>query len=249
MTLQTQSEPSENSPETLARWLIRCATSASLATLCNAPSDQELTPYASLVQIATDMNGRPILLLSALAQHTQNLKVSERVSLLIDDCRGLPDPLTGPRVSLVGHLAVSEDENVKGRYLRRFPSARDYAGFSDFQFYVMQPSRAHLVAGFGNIDWIDADSLLIGPECEALIEAESGIVNHMNADHGDAMALYATAFSGAEPGAWKMTGIDPEGFEIVNNSDRLRISFDDSICSAEEARRALVDLVKRARAS
>lgn len=248
MALQTQSEPSANRPENLARWLIRSATSASLGTILDEPENKRLAPYTSLVQVASDMRGRPILLLSDLAQHTLNLKAENGGSLLIDDCRGLADPLTGPRVSLIGILAHSEDEHVRERYLRRFPEARNYAEFVDFQFYVLEPRRAHLVAGFGKIDWIEADSLLLEPDCEALSEAESGIVNHMNADHADALERYATVFSGAEPGAWKMTGIDPEGFEIVKNTERLRISFDDSIRSAEEARGALVGLLKKARA-
>jgi len=205
-------------------------------------------PYTSLVQAASDVRGRPILLLSALAQHSQNILATDSASLLIDDCRGLAEPLTGPRVSLIGRLTASRDSFVKERYLRRFPEAIEYAEFADFQFYVMEPVRAHLVAGFGKIDWIESDSLLLGSECEALDEAESGIINHMNADHADALELYATVISGAEGGAWEMTAIDPEGFEIVKNAKRLRISFDDSIRSAEEARAVLVGLVKRARA-
>lgn len=248
MERQTQSEPLENRPVVLARWLIRCATSASLGTVLNEFEIPGPTPYTSLVQAASDMRGRPVLLLSALAQHSRNILVSDRASLLIDDCRGLADPLTGPRVSLIGRLRASQDDRVKERYLRRFPEAAEYAEFPDFQFYVMEPVRAHLVAGFGKIDWIESDTLLLGPECGALEEAESGIINHMNADHADALELYATVISGAEGGAWKMTAIDPEGFEIVKKAERLRISFDDSIRSADEARAALVDLVKSARA-
>jgi len=194
------------------------------------------------------MRGRPTLLLSALAQHTQNIAANDAVSLLIDDCRGLEDPLTGSRVSLVGRISVSQDKYVKERYLRRFSAARDVAEFSDFQFYVMEPMRAHIVAGFGKVDWVEADSLVLGPESDGLIESESGIINHMNAGHADALELCATVILSAAPGAWTMTGIDPEGFEIAKEAERLRISFDDSIRSADEARAALVSLVQRARA-
>jgi putative heme iron utilization protein len=139
-----------------ARDLLRQAQRASLATLL-----ENGAPYASLVLVAEDEDFSPILLLSYLAEHAKNLKRDPRASLLIDGTAGLDEPLTGPRVTLIGAMTKSDDERLKTRYLARHKSAALYAGFRDFAFYRMNVERAHLVAGFGRIDWIDAADFLL----------------------------------------------------------------------------------------
>lgn len=236
------------------RLLIRKSHLATLASVLPYQDGRDAKtpephPYGSLVQVASDMAGRPVLLLSDLAQHTVNLKANPKLCLVFDDCRELAEPLTGPRASLLGTVRPCDDEAAQERYLSRFPSARDYAAFADFHFYIFDPSRAHFVGGFGQIEWVEGASITLpDSQGESLIEAESGIVNHMNADHGDALTLYATVFAGAGDGDWRMTGIDPEGCDLVNGEKRVRISFAESIRSAAEARTALVGLVEEARA-
>jgi putative heme iron utilization protein len=70
----------------------------------------------------------------------------------------------------------------------------------------------------------------------------------MNEDHADALALYATALAGARSGAWRMTGIDPEGCDIVFEGEARRILFAQRITTPEEARKELVRLAAEARA-
>ncbi|MEI9902108.1 MAG: DUF2470 domain-containing protein [Hyphomicrobium sp.] len=83
---------------------------------------------------------------------------------------------------------------------------------------------------------------------EALVESESGIVEHMNSDHADAVELYATKLLGGAPGPWRMTGIDPEGCDLVLGARALRLPFSARITNGEEARKELVSLVGLARA-
>lgn len=131
------------SPAADARRLMRAAGRASLATA------QQGWPYAALTPVALAQDGSPLLLLSNLAEHTKNLRRDPRASLLFDGTAGREDPLTGPRVSLLGEVAEAADPPLLARFLRRHPSAERYAGFSDFRLYRMKMSRAHLVAGFG----------------------------------------------------------------------------------------------------
>lgn len=248
MAKQTQNDD----PAAAIRGLVRKAHLAALATDLSGQEAPNTQPYGSLVQVACDMAGRPILLLSDLAQHTVNIKANPKACLMFDDCRDLGEPLTGPRASVLGTLHSCDDEAVQRRYLSRFPEARDYAGFADFHFYVLDPSRAHFVGGFGQIEWAEGASILLPDSlpdslAESLDEAESGIVSHMNADHRDALTLYATVFAGASDGDWRMSGIDPEGFDLVNAGTRVRISFAESIRSSGDARAALVGLVEAAR--
>lgn len=179
-----EAESSRENPEParIARRLLRGLDRAVLATSMAG------WPYASLVLVATAPEGAPLLLISDLAQHTMNIAADRRVSLLFDGTSGLDEPLTGPRVSLLGHAERVADEHLLARFCARHPSAGFYAGFADFHLYRVAVERAHLVAGFGRIDWIDGRALLpdgIG----ALAAVEADIVRHMNDDHGDAVQL------------------------------------------------------------
>ena len=138
------------------RALMQARATASLGTLMDG------APYVSLVLVAFDVDGSPLLLLSRLAQHTRNLLADGRVSLLFDGTAGLQDPLTGPRLTIVGSAAACPDPDALERYLTRHLSAADYASFSDFDLYRVTIARAHYVAGFGQIRWIEAEELL-GP--------------------------------------------------------------------------------------
>jgi heme iron utilization protein len=139
-----------------ARALFRAADRAVLATALAG------WPYASLALPAADADGNPLLLLSDLAEHAKNLKADPRCSLLFDGTHGLADPLTGLRVTVMGEARPIEDTSLLARYVARHPSAELYAGFSDFRLYRMDITRAHVVAGFGRIRWVDASALL-GP--------------------------------------------------------------------------------------
>jgi putative heme iron utilization protein len=136
-----------------ARALLREAGRATLATLLDG------APYASLVLVAEDEDGSPILLLSDLAEHAKNLKRDKRASLLIDGTAGLADALAGPRVTLLGSMERSSEARLKARFLARHPNAATYAGFGDFACYRMKVARAHLVEGFGRIAWITPEDL------------------------------------------------------------------------------------------
>ena len=233
-------EPDTSSAGKAARLLIRQARRGALGTVM-----ENGAPYVSLVHLAADGGGAPIMLVSDLTQHTMNLRRTPSASLLID---AAGDTLDGPRVTLLGVLRPIDDPGLLARYVARHEDAQRYAGFSDFRLWRFEVERAHLVAGFGRIAWIDAAELLLPDAAwRPLAEAESGVVSHMNEDHADAMALYATVLKGAAPGDWRMTGIDPEGFDIANGTNRLRLTFDTFVRSSQEARMALVDLVKQAR--
>ncbi|MEN3976516.1 DUF2470 domain-containing protein [Emcibacter sp. SYSU 3D8] len=233
-------EPATSNAAEAARFLIRRTGRGALGTLM-----EDGTPYVSLVEFVCDGGGAPVTLISDLAQHTMNLRRAPSASLLVDGSGGTLD---GPRVTLVGTMRPIEAAALADRFVAQHSSAATYAGFADFGLWRLAVEKAHLVSGFGRIAWIDGAALLL-PDAAwtALAEAESGIVSHMNEDHADAISLYATVLKGASPGDWRMTGIDPEGFDIADGTRRLRLTFDTFVGSSQEARTALVDLVKRAR--
>ncbi len=233
-------EERADSPAATARRLVRALDRATLAT------SQDGWPYASLVLTAVDQDATPLLLLSDLAEHSKNLKRDSRASLLFDGTAGRDDPLTGPRVTVLGEAKPVADPRLVARFTARHPSAAAYAGFADFRLYRLEIARAHLVAGFGRIHAIAADALL-SPAAPALAEGESDILQHMNEDDGEAIELYATRLAGASGGGWRMTGIDPDGIDLRRGGAVVRLDFPAPVGDPEGARAALAQLAREAR--
>jgi heme iron utilization protein len=235
-------------PSKLARSLLRRSRQGALATLMVGSGD----PYCSLVNLASHPDGSPILLISGLALHTKNILGDARVSLMLDE-RAAGDPLEGARIMLTGtaEQAGDGDETVlRRRYLNAHPSAEAFVEFKDFSFFRIRPQGAHLVAGFGRIvDLTPGQFLTDLTEAGPLLEAEAGAVEHMNADHREAMNLYATRLLGAEPADWRCTGCDPDGIDMQAGNSTLRLDFPQRISTPAALRQALKQLAEQARAA
>jgi putative heme iron utilization protein len=231
----------------LAKSLLRRSRQGALATLM----PESGAPYCSLVNVAANPDGSPILLISRLAVHTKNILADSRVSLMLDE-RASGDPLEGARIMLAGRAeeAAGEDATVlRRRYLNAHPSAEAFVDFKDFSFFRIAAFGLHLVAGFGRIiDLKPAQFLTDISGAAALLEAEQGAVEHMNEDHRDAMNLYATKLLGAETSDWRCTGCDPDGMDMQAGAATLRLDFPERVTTATELRKMLVKLVGEARA-
>jgi len=130
---------------------------AYLGTL--AARDGGKYPFVSLVAPALDPGNYPLLLLSDLSDHVRNLAGDSKASLLFDGTGSRDEPLTGPRVTLLGEVAVTGDATDRAAYLARQPGAALYADFKDFRFYRFTPREALLVAGFGRIHRLSGSDL------------------------------------------------------------------------------------------
>jgi putative heme iron utilization protein len=234
-------------PAKLARSLLRRSRQGALATLNPGSGD----PYCSLVNVASHGDGSPILLISRLALHTQNILADSRVSLMLDE-RAQGDPLEGSRIMLAGRAEQASGDalaTLRRRYLNAHPSAEAFVEFKDFSFFRIRPAGAHLVAGFGRIVDLKPEQFLTETsDAGALLEAEQGAVEHMNADHRDAMKLYATRLLGAEPADWCCTGCDPDGIDMQAGPATLRLDFPERVTGPGELRKMLVRLAGEARA-
>lgn len=232
-------------PGTTARALMRACDRASLATAMVEGG----WPFASLVAVALDYAGAPLLMISDLAEHAKNIKAARgRCALLFDGTAGYENPLAGPRVTVIGRMLPEDDERLLARFVARHPDADAYAGFGDFHLYRMAVDRAYLVAGFGLIRWIEpADLLCDATGTAGLSAVETEIVSHMNDEHRDAVQAYARLLLGLDAPDWRLTGIDPEGIDLRADGRIARINFDQPVHDPEEARNTLVKLVKKAR--
>lgn len=236
------SEAAHDTAARTARHLLRARDRAVLATSLQG------WPYASLVLVAVDQDATPLLLISDLAEHTKNLQHDKRVSLLFDGTAGLDDPLTGARVTVLGDVVPAAEPRLMARFISRHPSAQLYAGFKDFHLYRVSVTRAHLVAGFGRIDWVDAASLLY-PAAEAggLAAEEADILAHINTDHATMIDLCVQKLAGLQGAGWHITGIDPEGADARRAGVVARLDFPAPVATPGAVREAFTALAETAR--
>lgn len=203
-------------------------------------------PFGSVVPYALDADARPVLLISALAEHTRNLAADPRASLVVHAYA--EDVQAGPRLTLVGDATpVPQDDAACERYLRRFPDADRLVAMGDFSFHRIVARRLLFVQGFGRIDWIEAEAF--APPVNAVSDAEAGILDHMNADHVDTLQLYCRALAGAEVQAASAIGVDCDGLDVRADGKFYRFDFDAPATDAATVRKRLVALAERARAA
>ena len=230
-----------------AKRLLRSVRAGALATL-----DGDHSPFATLVNIATDFDGAPTLLMSGLSAHTRNLDADPRASILLAE-GGKGDPLAHARLTVTGNVRRIDAEQERGRlklrFLNRHPKSALYADFGDFAFYRLEIARAHLNGGFARAADFSGQAVLTPlAGAEALIEAEMAAIEHMNGDHAEAVRLYATKLCGAPDGRWRVTGIDPGGMDMALGDFTARLPFQRFVADANTLRSALAQLASAARA-
>lgn len=206
-------------------------------------------PYGSLVTYAPDTDGAPIFLFSGLSDHTGNLAKDPKASLLIERALRHKNPQQGPRISVLGTVAPTTAKRHRARFLARHPGAARYADFGDFGFYRMDIDRVHLVGGFARAQWLKAADIAPPPAAvRAVAQAEAGVIDHMNADHGTALDLYANTLLRRKGQGWRAVACDPWGLDLMRNDAPARLEFDAMAADAGGLRQALVDLAAKARA-
>jgi len=200
-----------------------------------------------------DPQGRPIFLISTMAMHTQNLQADPRASLLVTQPDGDGDPLGASRVTLVGNvLTIPEPEIADARrlYLERYANSSYWVDFDDFSFYRMDVVDVYYVGGFGVMGWVQASDY-DQAQPDPLADVAAGIIEHMNADHKDALVLLARASAGIESQEAAMTSVDRLGFQVrlktAEGMRGVRIAFLREVGNANDARKVLVEMVQQAR--
>jgi putative heme iron utilization protein len=227
-----------------ARKLLRRARRAALGTI-----DRDTgIPYVSAVNVATDWQGMPVVLISRLAKHTQNLLADPRASLLASELAGEGDALTGPRVTYLGQATVVADDALAERYVRLHPYAAGYAKFPDFSLWRLAPILAHAVAGFGRIETMGCEEVLLDQQRVSEWPAlEVSAREHMNDDHRKAIRDYSVNLLGAGDGDWLVAALDPDGADLEKDGIFTRLEFAKPCFDTVSLRLELVHLAEKAR--
>lgn len=241
----------EPSPAERAATLVHLGRSATLSTLSRRHPGH---PFGSVVPYALDDAHRPLLLISHLAMHTQNLAADARASLFVTAPGADSDPLSAGRVTLMGRgevVPAAEAGPARERYLARHPRAAAWVDYGDFAFWRIEPIDVYWVGGFAAMDWIDAGAYAAASP-DPLADVAPDIVEHMNRDHADALALFARVLAGETPDETRMLEVDRLGFKLrLAGGGRVhtrRIAFPREVRTASDARSVLVEMVSACRA-
>ncbi|QDG51853.1 DUF2470 domain-containing protein [Persicimonas caeni] len=250
MSEQAQAEEKRLTHAESARTMLAAARRGVLSTL----ESEEGHPYGSLAEFVATDEGDAIFLLSDLAEHTHNFKADARASLFI--APGMADgrPLALERVTLVGEIEPVEDRDAyRDAYLEAHPHAAGYIDFSDFAFWRLRVEKARYIGGFGRMSWVGEEAYrAASPDAIAL--GSAGAVEHMNDDHTDAILDYVRAFSDIEaPTSARMVALDRYGFDIQAATEDgrervVRVHFDAPLRGPGQVRKAMVEMVQKARA-
>jgi len=210
-------------------------------------------PFGSVMPYGLDAAGRPIFLISTMAMHTQNLQADSRASLLVTQPDASGDPLGASRVTVMGNVtAIPKPEVADARrpYLERYANSKYWVDFEDFAFFRMDPLDVYYVGGFGVMGWVPASDYSQA-QSDPLADAAAGIIEHMNADHKDALIVLAKVFAGIESQEAAMTAVDRLGFHVrlktAEGMKGTRIAFLREVRDPGQARKVLVEMVQQAR--
>jgi putative heme iron utilization protein len=235
-----------------ARTLMHLGRIGSLSTLSRR---QPGFPFGSVMPYGLDDLGRPTFLISTMAMHTQNLQSDPRASLLVTQADASGDPLGASRVTLIGNVLPVPDEQVaevRPLYLERYANSRHWVDYEDFSFFRMNVLDVYYVGGFGVMGWVSATEYSHA-QPDPLADAATGIVEHMNKDHADALILLARVSAGIESQEAAMTAVDRLGFNLrlktFEGLRGIRVAFLREVTSSAEARTVLVEMVAWARQS
>ena len=216
---QTDSFPNDAE---LSRTLMESSSKGVLSTLTG-----DGYPYGSLVSCVISGDGNPILLISDLAEHTQNVRLESRASFLVDTASSIDgDPLEGARLTLVGKMEILEDPvALADLYLAKHPYAAGYADFKDFNYWQLVVERCRFVGGFGHMSWMGADAYFQA-EPDPFSANASHAIDHMNDDHADANLVFVQERGGVpEASAAQMVAVDRYGMTFqVSTKDGHRFS-------------------------
>ncbi len=205
-------------------------------------------PFGSITPYCLDRSFYPNILISDIAQHTKNIKMNSKVSLTVVESNQETKKQAQGRVTFVGDAKLVRDsEDVRQRYLRRFPSAEGYFETHDFNFYQIVPKRIRYIGGFGKIFWIESQEFETTNFFDA--KTETMILDHMNKDHRQNLVDYGVHFLGLSGSAQivAMVGIDQYGIDLLVEDKPHRIPFRKPLTSTSEARAELVTMAKQAR--
>jgi len=201
----------------LAKRMVRLARTGALGTVGRARG----FPLTTLVGVASDDDGAPLLFLSGLAEHTKNVAADPRASLLIAPVAERGDPLNAPRITLIGRLAPADTPRRRERYVQRNPKATLTMTLPDFRVHRFDVEEVHFNGGFGRADVVKAADLPTSFD-QGLVAEEAPLLAEAAALDPALLARAARIEDGPPP---RVVGLDADGLDLSRRGEPLRVDW------------------------
>lgn len=236
----------------LADVAVRLLHTARSGVLCTLSVAHGGWPFGSVTPYAVSRDGSLVLVLSDLAEHTQNLRADPRASLLVQDPEFVQRPQAGARVTVLGRVSMLDGdarEDARARYIARFPEGDEFLRKLDFRVYSLSVEWVRVIAGFGRVGWLQGSALVTNAKCDPLAGETEEILSHMNNDGREVLALCCAAFRGRTGVRARATGVDSWGFDVIDDSsgERFRFDFPQRATSPDAVRALLATMAREAR--
>lgn len=201
-------------------------------------------PFGSIVPYFMTSQGNLIIYISAIAQHTRNIKSNVKVSMTIFDALE-DDSQAAGRVTVLGDAYPVTDDTLMAQYLALFPQATGYQQTHDFQLYEISTHRVRFIGGFGQIYWLNKEDW----QCDGVgfQQTSLGIIAHMNEDHQEAMAVILEHRFAVKADSVQMISSFPEGAHFRANEQTYYLAYSSACLTSQQVREQLVAATHAAR--
>jgi len=221
------------------------------AVLSTTSVDKPGYPFGSIVPYDIDSQARIIIQVADISQHYKNLTADNRGSIIVTDQFGSHDPQAYARATVLADFSTvpnDEFEEVGWSYKGRFPESLERERAHGFLYLRGVPTDIRWIGGFGEIGWISALNYS-DAAADPLSYVALDIIDHMNADHEEAMKTLISAKSDIDLKGKKvvMTNIRSTDFtlQVMNgtSSERVTLDFPEPVSDATKARAALISML------
>ena len=204
-------------------------------------------PFGSLVTYCVNYNGRPIIYISSIAEHTINLNKNKKCSLTIVKTNN-KDIQASERLTLLcksKKIGKNRLKKTSEKYFRIFPEALNYKNFHNFEIYELEIVKIRYIGGFGKIFWFNKNIFITKNAFDE--EIEKSIIKHMNEDHLSSMIKYLKEYKSInveKTDNVNMCNIDQFGFDLNYNNKLFRFSSEKKLLNSIDARNFMIKLLK-----
>lgn len=189
-------------------------------------------PFGSVLPLCRDSQGRPLLMISHLAQHTRNLDADPRCSLTLVDSNH-SDVQQWTRLTCLADAEPTSSSTALERYYRYYPEGRQYHKELNFNLYRLQPVQFYLIAGFGSARWFDVSRALDQPHFASAEELE--ILYQLNAREHELLRRFLDSRQlQHRNGKIHAVGADPSGLDLRLGDSLTRCPFDAPVTQAKD---------------
>ena len=202
------------------RMYLRSRNSGALSTISSGFRGH---PYTSSVAYILDEQARPIFLASHLAEHSANIAVDSRASLLIADADEFGTQ-SGRRATVLGDVKALDAQAstaLTALYTAAFPASLKFLSLGGFRFYIIEPLAVRYIGGFGKICWLSREDF----QLPGTTHANSQLIEVLNMQTRNSILQMARTLSGTCTTDAEILSIDPDGVYLRVGKQCRRLEF------------------------